>query len=72
MPMTLALGKKLRAMKLTITLMTCVITMDKEEITKLPQPIQDFISSNKLEDESYDTIQWILKNYDYAVYKGWL
>lgn len=46
--------------------------MTKREIDKLPEEEQSFIYGNGLEKLDYDTIKWLGKNHDYAVYKGWL
>lgn len=46
--------------------------MTKREIAKLPIEEQDFIYSYGLEKLSYKEIEWYEKNYDLAVYKGWL
>lgn len=44
--------------------------MTKQEIDKLPEDEQEFIYSYGLENESYETIKWCERNYDYLVYIG--
>lgn len=46
--------------------------MKKTDIQRLPESEQSFIYDNDLQAEDYDTIKWLAKNYDLAVYLGWL
>lgn len=46
--------------------------MKKEDIDKLSGDEQCFICENHLEHESYETIEWYEKNFDYCVWMGWL
>jgi len=46
--------------------------MSKQEIAKLPIEEQEFIHYHNLEKYSIETVDSILRNYNYLVYKGWL
>lgn len=46
--------------------------MTKREIAKLPEEEQEFIYAYGLEKDSLEHIHWMMKNYNYAVYLGWL
>ena len=56
----------------SVLLLLLFFFMTKQEIGKLPEDEQEFIYSYGLENESYETIQWCERNYNYLVYIGML